>query len=226
MTLKILRLKVPRKFLEKIELLKMLDDIDWLEVLNAYQYDQTNFFSLQRIRFKPNRSALIDKIFKEKMKAQYYEVLNQQGDEVLCILKQTQDTGFFPMFGRGPWAIIFPISVGEIEIHLNLLAEEQELSRLTAQMTRITDSYDIISISNVHNVQELDQTGLLHMPLPNFTAKQRDVAMYAAQKGYFESPKKITAKALAEHFDITESAVNMHLKNAENLAMKFFFGGA
>ena len=87
MTLKILRLQIPRNSLEKIGLSEMLVDVSRVEVLNAYQYDQNNFFSLQRIVFKTNRIAFIDKIFREKMKTEYYELLHQRGEEVLCILK-------------------------------------------------------------------------------------------------------------------------------------------
>ncbi len=224
MTLKILRLQVPRKFVEKIGLTDMFIELEQLEILNAYQYDQNNFFSLQRIRFRPNRVAFVDKILRENLKAEYYEMLHQHGDEILCIMKQRCIAGFFPNFGMGPWAILFPISVEEKNIHVNLLSEEQYLSHIYEMIPKYVDSYQVVGISNVNNAQEIGQTGLFQMPFPSFTAKQRDIATYAAQHGYFESPKQITAKAIADKFQVTESAVNMHLKNAENLAMKFFFG--
>ncbi len=203
----------------------MLADLERVEVLNAYQYDQTNFFSIQRIRFRPNRIDLVDKILIEKLKAEYYEILSQQKDEILCIMKQSRETGFFPMFGQGPWAILFPISVGENEIHLNLLAEEQYLQRLYVLLEKFTDAYKVVGNSNVKDAEAIDQNGQFRLASPSFTTKQRDIASYAAQHGYFESPKKFTAEELAEHFKISTSAVNMHLKNAENIAMKYFFGG-
>ena len=129
------------------------------------------------------------------------------------------------MFGQGPWAILFPISVGDKDIHLILLAEEQYLSHLYEAIAKITEAYYVVGVSNVNNMQDIDQTGQFQIPFPSFTAKQRDIATYAAQHGYFESPKKISAKAIAENFGLTESGVNIHLKHAENLAMKYFFGG-
>jgi predicted DNA binding protein len=62
------------------------------------------------------------------------------------------------------------------------------------------------------------------MPTPAFTTKQREIASFDSQHVYFKSPKQVSAKAISEHFGITESAVNYHLKNAEDLAMAFFFG--
>ena len=62
------------------------------------------------------------------------------------------------------------------------------------------------------------------IPFPEFTKRQKDIATYAAKLGYFNSPKNISASKIAEHFDISVSAVNKLLKKAENMAMEFFFG--
>ncbi len=224
MTIKILRLRIGRELLEKIGLTGGLEDLVSVEIRDAYQYDQKNFFSLQRIRFKPGRIASMDTILREKMEAEYYEVLHKQGDELFCIIKQSREKGFFPKFALGPWAILSPFTVDENNLHLNVPAETEFLQRLIDALEKITQDYQIIS-KNV-NLKELEEIGQFRMPSPNFTPKQSEIATYAGKHGYFESPKKITAKAIAEHFGITESAVNMHLKNAENLAMKLFFGGA
>jgi DNA-binding CsgD family transcriptional regulator len=209
--------------MERFDLVEMLTDIKHAEILNAYQYDNYNLFSLQRIWFKPNRITDLDKFFRERLNVEYYELLNQQNDEVLCILKQKRDTGFFKMLDQGPWAFLFPISIWEDRVQVQLLAEEQYLSRLYDGLSKFS-GVDVINVSNVEGIKGLDQVGQLKIPAPNFTAKQRDIASYAALHGYFESPKRISGKAIAEYFGVTEATVNIHLKNAENLAMKHFFG--
>jgi len=226
MTLKIIRFSEPRQALEKFGFMDMLADFDRVELLNAYQYNTHSLFSLQRIRFKPNRIADLDKIFREKLNVEYYELLSQLDDEILCILKQKRDIGFFNIMGQGPWAFLFPITVREDVVQFQLLAEEQYLASIFKTFSKFTDSWKVTYMSNVVGMKDLDQFGQFRMPVPSFTAKQRDIATYAAQNGYFKSPKQISGKTIAEHFGITESAVNMHLKNAENLAMTFFFGGA
>ncbi len=220
MTLKKLRLQIPRKLLEKIGLMDMLADLERVEVLNAYQYDQNNFFSLQNIRFKPGLKKFEKKILTEKLKAEYYQIFMEKDDEILCIMKQKRDTGFFPMFGQGPWAILFPITVSAKEIRLNLLAEEEYLGKLYESLQKFTSDYTVVGIKTVEDVKDLGD-----LPSPVLTSKQRDIVEYAAEHGYFESPKKISADELAEHFGISASAVNMHLKNTENIVMKYFFGG-
>ena len=62
------------------------------------------------------------------------------------------------------------------------------------------------------------------IPLPHFTKRQREIANYAAKRGYFKIPKRISGKKIALHFNIKEATVNKHLKNARNLAMEYFFG--
>ncbi len=135
-------------------------------------------------------------------------------------MKQKRDTGFFPMFGQGPWAILFPITVSVKEIRLNLLAEEEYLGKLYESLQKFTSDYTVVGIKTVEDVKDLGD-----LPSPVLTSKQRDIVEYAAEHGYFESPKKISADELAEHFGISASAVNMHLKNTENIVMKYFFGG-
>jgi predicted DNA binding protein len=225
MTLKIIRFSQPRKAVEKFGYMDFIADFDSLEVLNAYQYDTNSLFSLQRLKFKPDRIADLDKIFREKLNAEYYEVLSQQNDEILCILKQKRDNGLFSMLGQGPAALLCPIIVRGDEVQYQILAEEQYLASIFETLSKFTDSWKVTHMSNVEGMKDLDQFGQFHMNTPSFTAKQREIATYAAQHGYFKSPKQISGQTIAEHFEITESAVNWHLKNAENLAMSFFFGG-
>ena len=225
MTLKIIRGSMPRNAVQKIPFMDPLVDVDRLEILNLYQYDAHSQFSLQRIRFKPNRIADLNKILREELYAEYYEVLSQQNDEILCITKQKQNIVFYPFLTQGPAAMLCPIIMQEDLIQFQCMAEEQHLARLFESLSKFTDSWKVTSMSNVEGMKELDQFGQLRMPAPSFTAKQRDIATYAAQHGYFKSPKQISGQTIAKHFGITESAVNINLKNAKNLAMTFFFGG-
>src|SRR4030042_465134 len=224
MTLKIISVTLQKEAIEKYGLKELLTDVNSVEILNAYQYDDDSLFSLQRISFKPQRIADFDKIFKEKLTTEYYEILNHHNEEILCILKQRRDTGFFRLLGPGPAALIFPLIVREDGIHCHILAEEQYLTNIYETLSKITESWKINNISKIERLKDFDQFDPLQMLTPNFTARQRDIVAYAAQNGYFKSPKQISGKKIAEHFGISVSAVNMHLKKAEDIAINFFFG--
>jgi hypothetical protein len=228
--MKFLRLQIPRNFLHELGLADIFKNIESLEIISAYQYDQKNFFSLQKITFqrgllsKINPTLLSDMIAK-KMGTIMFELIEQMGDTVLCIMKQSRETGFWPSNLLGPWAFLFPITVTGHSIIISIMVEEEYLEELKEVIGRYTADYGILAQGDMDKAGgESIQRGLFNLPTPAFTDRQREIAAYAAKKGYFESPKRISADEIASHFQITVSAVNENLRKAEHLAMKFFFG--
>ncbi|MHA1731768.1 MAG: helix-turn-helix domain-containing protein [Promethearchaeota archaeon] len=204
----------------------MLEDLERLEILNAYQYDQKNFFSMQRIKFKPGMIKELERIVKYTFKAHYFQLLEQVGDEIVCIIKQRRTAGFWPMLEMGPWAFLFPLVVDPEFILINVLAEEDFVYKLYEFLDEYKASYRIVGTSSVNTISKINkEAGAFSLPAPGFTDRQRDIASYAAKHGFFEEPKKITARQIADHFGISESAVNNNLRKAQHLAMKYFFGG-
>jgi len=208
----------------------MLDDIERVEILQAYQYDQQNFFSLQRILFKPGAMVNLETIVKKKFGGYYFQILETINEnEIMCIMKQKRTQGFWPLLEAGPWAFIFPIYVDRDKILLSVIAEEEYATKLKAIISKFALDYKIIAQNKIDTMNKFeDVVSQLHKttgPYPNFTNRQREIANYAAKHGFFESPKKISAEELADYFKISVSAVNELLRKAENIAMTYFFGG-
>jgi predicted DNA binding protein len=87
------------------------------------------------------------------------------------------------------------------------------------------DNYKIIGMTDINDIKNSEaEVWQSLIPFPNFTPKQEEIVKFAAKNGYFTTPKKISAKKIALKFEISESAVNKHLRNATNLAMDYFFG--
>ena len=57
-------MRISSKFLDFIGLSNLFDDIERIEILQAYQYDQTNFFSLQKITIKIGALSRLNGIIK------------------------------------------------------------------------------------------------------------------------------------------------------------------
>ena len=55
--MKIVRLQIPGNFLEQIGFGSLFDELEFVEILNAFQYDQRHFFALQRIRYNNSFSS-------------------------------------------------------------------------------------------------------------------------------------------------------------------------
>jgi len=223
--MKIIRLQIPGNFLEHIGFGNLFKELEFVEILNAFQYDQKHFFALQKIAFKPNSTIDLDKYVKENYKPESFQLLDQKNNEVLCIIDQSRSSGFFPIIDSGPWAFLFPIHVSKDVVLINIISQNYYVNKLLKILSSFTENYKIVGMSDLNDIREFDESiWRTTIPFPKFTKKQQDIATYAAKHGFFKSPKKISAKSIAENFGISESAVNKHLRNANNLAMEYFFG--
>jgi len=223
--MKIVRLQIPGNFLEHVGFSDLFQDLEFIEILNAFQYDQNHFFALQRIRFKPNIIKDLDKYIKIKFKPQSFQLLNQTRNEIICIMNQKKTSGFFPIVDSGPWAFLFPIHVSQEVLLINIISQNEYINKLFDVINSFTEKYKIIGMTDLDKIDEMDQTiWRSAIPFPKFTKRQQEVASFAAKKGFFKIPKKIRATQIADHFGISESAVNRLIKSARNLAMEYFFG--
>jgi len=223
--MKIIRLQIPGNFLVHVGFADLFQNLEFIEILNAFQYDQNHFFALQRIKFKPNLIKNLDNYIKKKFNPQSFQLLNQTKDEIICIMNQNKTSGFFPIVDSGPWAFLFPIHVSQEVLLINLISQNEYVNKLFDVINSFTEKYEIIGMTDLDKIDEVDQTiWRSAIPFPNFTKRQQEVASYAAKEGFFKSPKKISAAQIGTHFGISESAVNKHLKTVKNLAMEYFFG--
>ena len=223
--MKIIRLQIPGNFLEHIGFADLFQEIEFVEILNAFQYDQNHFFALQKIRFKHEILGEIDKYIRKYFQPQAFQLLSQSGNEIICIMNQSKSSGFFPIFDSGPWALLFPIHISQQVLLINIISQNEYIDKLFKIISSLTNNYKIIGMTDVNKLDRFDNTlWRSAMPFPEFTKRQKDIANFAAKKGYFRSPKRISASKIAEHFRISVSAVNKLLKKAENTAMEFFFG--
>ncbi|KKM77701.1 hypothetical protein LCGC14_1367370 [marine sediment metagenome] len=140
-------------------------------------------------------------------------------------MRQSRSSGFFPIIDAGPWALLIPIQISQDLLLINIICQNEYINKLFKDISSFTENFRIIGMTDVDKLDKFDNTlWRSAIPFPEFTKRQKDIATYAAKLGYFNSPKNISASKIAEHFDISVSAVNKLLKKAENMAMEFFFG--
>ena len=223
--MKIIRLQIPGNFLEYIGFSDLFQELEFVEILNAFQYDQNHFFALQKIRFKKNKVDDIEDFIKKKYQPESFQLLSQIGNEIICIINQSKSSGFYPIIDSGPWAFLFPIHVSQDVLLINIISQTSYIKKFFKILSSFTESYEIIGMTDVDKLDKFDNSlWRFIIPFPEFTKRQKDIATFAAKFGYFKSPKKITAPKIAENFGISVTAVNKLLKKAENTAMEFFFG--
>ena len=224
--MKIIRLQIPGNFLVHVGFAELFEELEFVEILNAFQYDQKHFFALQRIKFKEKVIKNLTQYIEELFSPESFQLLERRGNEIIGILDQKRSAGFFPIIDSGPWAFLFPIHVSSSVLLINIISRTEYVNNLFNMLSKLTqNNYKIIGMTDLDKIDEVDQTiWRSAIPFPNFTKRQQEVAAYAAKKGFFKTPKKISSIRIAFHFGISESAVNRLLKTAKNLAMEYFFG--
>jgi DNA-binding CsgD family transcriptional regulator len=221
--MKIIRLQIPGILLKYAGFADLFNALEWVDILKAFRYEQNQFFSLQKIKFKPESMKNLSKEIKSKFNPETIQILEIKGDEIVCIMYQNNPSGFFPIIDSpGPWAFLFPIHASRDFILLNIISREDYIPNLFEILSKYTDSYQLVAIEDLKSIDQI--SNLQYLPYPNFTKRQSEIASFAAKHGYFNSPRELTAKKIAEHFEISISAVNSHLRRAENKAMQYFFG--
>jgi predicted DNA binding protein len=216
--MRILKLKISSDFLEKNHFPNYFTISSHIEMLQIYQYDISSFFSMQRIMLKPNIGPNVEEKLIETFQPKAFKIIEQKKDEILCIMKQDSNTGFWPLLLANNWALIPPIIVDEDYIKLTVLTREENVNPMFDTLRKQVRDIQLEAVGDAQSA--LEKMGTV---LPKFTPRQIEIATYAFRKGFFESPRKITAEELASKFSISVSAVNEHLRKTEYLVMKYFF---
>lgn len=212
-------MRISSEFLDFMGLSNLFDDIERIEILQAYQFDQTNFFSLQKITIKIGALSRLNDIVKKTFNANSFELIEQMDNEITCIMQQSRASGFWPLFFEPfKWGFIPPIVVDSESILITIITQKDYIQKLKEEISKVTH-YDILAQSDVKTISQ--QRMLI--PYPKFTKRQKEIAVYAVRNGYYNSPKKIDAESIAKKFKRHVSTINEHLRNVTRLALEYFF---
>ena len=225
--MQIVRIKYSVEDVLSLKLLNSISPIKLIEVLEILHYHRLTFLILQRITFEENVSD-VEKKIQEIYEPEFIQILERNGREVLCFLKLHRDKGFWPKRISGNWTIIPPIIIDKKYVKENLLIRDS-FDEVYKAYSKYIKNLEIIAINKVENntdLLDLQSQQILQnvQPYPHFPKRQHEITLYATRHGYYESPKKISAEELAKKFNISISAINEHLRKAEQTAMKYFFG--
>ncbi|HMF30765.1 MAG TPA: helix-turn-helix domain-containing protein [Candidatus Lokiarchaeia archaeon] len=216
--MRILKIKISSDFLAVFGYPDYFTLCSYIEMLEIYQYDRTNFFSMQKLVLKIPPGADLEQQIMATFQPQVFQMLERSGNEVLCVMKQRNDSGFWPLLMSENWAIIPPITVDEEAITLTIITREDNLTRFFDAIQSQVRKFEVLVITDAQHALERFGTAL-----PRFTARQREVATYSVRHGFFAHPKKISSQEIAAQFGISVSAVNEHLRKVEAVVMRYFF---
>ena len=110
-----------------------------------------------------------------------------------------------------------PIILENHKLLISFLTDNENIDKLLDSQTEVfgAEASEILSITPVHpNIENL---------FLKLTDRQREIAFYAVQNGYFDMPRSLSSKKLAEHFCISQSALYEHLRKIEKTIFDSIF---
>jgi len=217
MDLKLLKLQISSDILSKRGHPLIFEYISSIEILNILQFDFKNLFLQAKIVLKEDLKKNYH-LIEEYETINFIYVLKERGNEIICLMSISTDTPILPRHLLPNIAIMPPIILDPTSLHFNFIIPETNLPRLYKFLEKYANSFEILAIENL--TMDFSETPLL---TPKFTKRQTEISRYAFRNGYFETPKHISAKEIALHYNVSTSMVTKHLRISMKKAMKFFF---
>lgn len=101
--------------------------------------------------------------------------------------------------GRETWSLVTHSGRREVQRLLDDIREEMDAD------------IDVVSISTSDQAARSDVPSTTQL-----SDRQREVFLFAREHGYYEWPRQVTARELADRFDITKTTFLEHLRKAES----------
>lgn len=106
---------------------------------------------------------------------------------------------------------------GETPLHVVLeVADHDALTSVLGTLAELETGVRTRNISQAN----LSKETTVSIDLGLLTEKQRETLELALLEGYYERPRETDLAALAEHLDISKSAVSQRIRNAETKLIK------
>ncbi|QFU84749.1 helix-turn-helix domain-containing protein [Natronorubrum aibiense] len=137
------------------------------------------------------------------------DLLQQTSDNVLVQFETSSPLLLFPVREAGtPLELPFTVTDGTVDWEIT--ATRERLSLLADQLREFGITFDVKSITH-----QVEMTQLL-------SVKQTELMERAIERGYYDTPRRVTLTELAEDVDIAKSTCSETLHRAEEKIIKQF----
>ncbi|MBD3215730.1 MAG: hypothetical protein GF311_24170 [Candidatus Lokiarchaeota archaeon] len=203
--LKRIVIKVPLDSISK----QFFDLFENYELIKIHRQDNNQIFATQKVKFKDN--DIHPKIFENKKYGlSYIEIINEnrEKNEYIFFSKLNWPKKTKEFLSRLDLIIDPPIILDQDRLLVNVITDNKNIDEMIDSLDLFYDKkLEILSISHI----DLNEENLFL----KLTDRQKEIIYYAVQHGYFEIPRGISTKKIANHFKITRSALYDHLRKIE-----------
>ncbi len=203
--LKKIVLKVPLDPKSKV----FFDLLEKYELLQIHRQDDDQIFVTQKVKFKD--SQMHPKMLEsDRYGMSYIEVIEEDKakNEYIFFSKHNWVKETKKLLDKHDLIIDPPIILDKNRLLTSIITESKNIDQFVNSLTNFYKGrLEILSISHIPlNYENL---------FLKLTDRQKEIVYYAVQHGYFEIPRKIKSEKIADHFQITQSALYDHLRKIE-----------
>ncbi len=196
---------------------EFFDLLEKYELLQIHRQDEDQIFATQKVKFKD------PKMNPKMLENEHY------GMSYIEVLKEDRRNNEFIFFSKHNWVketkefldkldliIDPPIILDQDRLLASIITDSKNINKFVDSLdSHYDEKLEILSITNIQpNYENL---------FLKLTDRQKEIVYYAIQHGYFEIPRRINSKKIANYFKISRSALYEHLRKIEKIIYNTIF---
>jgi|GEM_PF-2373573 len=214
--MRMLRIKLERSILNKLDGSLFLRSVKNIDLLECLKIDTENNFKLIIVKIVLKDGNDFEEL-KWPKNAVLMDMISSKDGTYTCLIKVHFNKLFVPLikkFFKDEVIWKSPTYMTENSVTLTCMGNEKSLNDIIQDIQDV----ELLKKSNLSYFHSgIEQKGIQQI----LTDRQLEAVRCAKDWGYYDSPRKITSKELAEKLGCSKSTLLEHLKNAENKIMNY-----
>lgn len=214
--MRMLKINLERSILYKLTGSLFFKSVKSIDLLECLKIDTPNNFKLIIVKIVVKDGTDLKQL-KLPENAAILDILNSDNGTYTCLMKVHFNKVFIPVlkkFFKDNIIWKSPTYMNENAISLTCIGDEKSLNKIIQDIGDF-ETFKNAKLSYFHSC--IEQKGIQQI----LTSRQLEVMRCAKDWGYYNSPRKITSKELAEKMGCSKSTLLEHLKNAENKIVNY-----
>ncbi|MBN1801829.1 MAG: helix-turn-helix domain-containing protein [Candidatus Lokiarchaeota archaeon] len=179
------------------------------ELFQIHRFDDDQIYVSQKVKFKDEK--MHPKMLEgDRYGMSFIEVIeeNKAKNEFIFFSKNNLFNDTKKFLDKLDLIIDPPIVLDRDYLLVSIISESKNIDAFCESLENFySGDLEILSITRLH-----PNHANLFLEL---TDRQKEIVYYAIQHGYFEIPRKIDSEKIANHFEISQSALYHHLRKVE-----------
>ncbi|MHA1731883.1 MAG: helix-turn-helix domain-containing protein [Promethearchaeota archaeon] len=194
------------------------DNFQEFRINQVLHYSSDSFAGVFDIRFSGHKEEKSE-LSKHPQVLFFQEMFTSEG-VLTALIRVKLDLSSFKTLANFQVFIKPPISFVDGKLSVCLFGNQEGLREVFSELKEKSIKFTVAKVGTVDLQRNKGST------LSYLTTKQEKVIRYASEHGYFEIPRNISTKTIADEFGITPAAVLEHLRKATRKIFELIFENA